>query len=276
MSDQEDIAPHVNLNKIQPGVPVKSSYYIAELQEKTAKNGNTYCDIILQDKTGRMSCKFWDQAHEVQAKQFVFIEGRGDSYNGNKQVIAEEIYVLTEDQVDMLDFYASLENDEIKLLWSALKETIDRVSNTTGKLFINALLDKKHRALFKTAIAGIGELQSRKGMLLKETVAQLKSFYTMAESFELMPYEIDCGVAGLLTASLTKCLVYSTDGFTVELSRETMLFGFANLVILVILTLPNTKLFFIHTTSTISPTLYLQGLSIMYVSTSPSISTSCP
>lgn len=60
---------------------------LKKCDEKNAKNGSTYLDLILSDKTGEMSAKFWDYKGDglYETGMIVKVRGTIEQYNGHDQ-----------------------------------------------------------------------------------------------------------------------------------------------------------------------------------------------
>lgn len=85
---------------------------IKQCDVKTAKNGNSYLDLVLSDKEGEMYAKLWDYneySHgKYEANMFVKVRGTISKYNGNDQFRIERIRPVVEsDGVNIADYVKS-------------------------------------------------------------------------------------------------------------------------------------------------------------------------
>lgn len=85
---------------------------IKQCDVKTAKNGNSYLDLVLSDKEGEMYAKLWDYneySHDkYEANMFVKVRGTISKYNGNDQFRIERIRPVVEsDGVNIADYVKS-------------------------------------------------------------------------------------------------------------------------------------------------------------------------
>ncbi len=102
---------------------MKKSQFVKDLKEKesvaspflvkfsataTGKNGKPYMNLILMDKSGEIETRVWEDvaSHmgQVVRDAFVWVEGRCQSYQGRRQVVAERLQILREDEIEIKDY----------------------------------------------------------------------------------------------------------------------------------------------------------------------------
>lgn len=99
----------MNFKEIGNNGLVEGFAIIKQCDKKTAKNGNTYLDIVLADKDGEIFAKLWDYIEDVQGKfendMFVKVRGQISQYNGKDQFRIEKIRpVIAGDNVNVEDY----------------------------------------------------------------------------------------------------------------------------------------------------------------------------
>lgn len=82
----------MNLKSLQNGMS-EGFVLLKKCDEKNAKNGSTYLDIILSDKDGEMPAKLWDYKGEnlFETGMVVKIRGTVEQYNGHDQFRISQI-----------------------------------------------------------------------------------------------------------------------------------------------------------------------------------------
>ncbi len=102
---------------------MKKSQFVKDLKEKdlvsspflvkfcataVGKNGKPYMNLILMDKSGEVETRVWEDVAsymgQVVRDAIVHVEGRCQSYQGRRQVVAERLQVLREDEVEIKDY----------------------------------------------------------------------------------------------------------------------------------------------------------------------------
>lgn len=102
---------------------ITKSQYVRDLKEKetvsspflvkyaaigTDKNGKSFMNVILMDKSGEIEARVWEDvsryASSIVRDNFVHIEGRVQSYQGRKQLVINRAQGLREDEVEAKDF----------------------------------------------------------------------------------------------------------------------------------------------------------------------------
>lgn len=77
------------------------------------KNARAYMNLVLVDKTGECEARIWENipqyAGQAVRDQYVWIEGRSQSFQGRKQIVINRLIVLREDEVDTKDYIAESE-----------------------------------------------------------------------------------------------------------------------------------------------------------------------
>ena len=83
------------LSEIRSGESIDHFLLLTKLEEKTTRNGKSYLDLELGDKSVRLPAKMWDNIH--QAKQnldagiIVKVSGTMDTFNDQFQIKIDKI-----------------------------------------------------------------------------------------------------------------------------------------------------------------------------------------
>lgn len=146
----------MNFTEIGNNGQVEGFAVIKQCDRKTAKNGNTYLDIVLSDKSGEIFAKLWDYNEVSHGKyendMFVKIRGTILKYNGNDQLRIEKIRPVTNsDNVNVADYVKSADYDG-KEMFDSLVSKVSVFQDEELKKIVLYLLDSnKEKILFYPA-----------------------------------------------------------------------------------------------------------------------------
>lgn len=143
----------MNFKEIGNNGLVEGFAIIKQCDKKTAKNGNTYLDIVLADKDGEIFAKLWDYIEDVQGKfendMFVKVRGQISQYNGKDQFRIEKIRpVIAGDNVNVEDYVKTADYSGEDML-NFLLTTVNNFKDEELKIIVTYLLENnKEKILF--------------------------------------------------------------------------------------------------------------------------------
>lgn len=127
------------LESLHEGDNVNDIYFIKQKNSATTKNGKTYENIILQDKTGTMDGKIWEPnsagIDDFEAFDYVEINGQVTSFNGALQINIKRARYCREGEYDQSD-YMPVSKRNIEEMYSELIKYVDDIKNP----YLNKLL----------------------------------------------------------------------------------------------------------------------------------------
>lgn len=141
----------MNFTEIGKNGQVEGFAVIKQCDKKTAKNGNTYLDMVLSDKDGEVFAKLWDY-NEVSHGKYetdMFIKVRGVllKYNGNDQLKIERIRpVIDSDGVNIADYVKSADYTGEDML-SMLTSLVNGFSDEELKKIVLTMLSENREKL---------------------------------------------------------------------------------------------------------------------------------
>jgi len=145
-------------------------------QSAVTRNGKSYDNVILQDKTGTIDAKIWDPnsegIDEYDALDYIEVYGEVTSFNGALQVNVKRIRKCQEGEYSPAD-YLPMTPFSIEEMYSELLGLIDSVNN----LYLKKLLDMYFREdevfvkAFQKSSAAKSVHHSFVGGLLQHTLA---------------------------------------------------------------------------------------------------------
>lgn len=143
----------MNFNEIGNNGLVEGFAVIKQCDKKTAKNGNTYLDIVLSDKSGEIFAKLWDYNEVSHGKyendMFVKVRGLISQYNGHDQLRIEKIRpVIESDGVNVADYVKSADYSG-EDMFDFLLSTVNAFNDDNLKKIVTHLLkENKEKILY--------------------------------------------------------------------------------------------------------------------------------
>lgn len=156
---------------------------LKKCEEKKTKNGSTYLDIIIADKDGEMSGKWWDCpiGGVFQADMIVKIRGVVEQYNGRDQFRVSQMRPTnSEDQYDLSNLVPASEIGG-EQLFDMIRNKVMKFNDVELKNIVLTIIDSrkdklvKHPAAFRLHHAMVGGLMYHTMSMLKlaEAVASI-------------------------------------------------------------------------------------------------------
>lgn len=159
---------------IQDGDRVTGVYLCAEASLAQARTG-PYLRVKLQDRTGSIECRVWDDAERMTARfksgDYVRVDALANEYKGVVQLKLNAI-----DRVDDADVDASLfmktTRCDVPWMWNRLRELVNGMKDPHLRELLNRLLDNEDfAAKFRQAPAAMGNHHAWLGGLLEHTLS---------------------------------------------------------------------------------------------------------
>lgn len=162
-------------------------YFCKFKSSAVTKNGKSYDNVIIQDKTGTLDAKIWDPNNagiaDFDAMDYIEVYGEVTSFNGALQVNVKRVRKCAEGEYDEKE-YMPVSRKNIDEMFAELLKIIDSIQNT----YLNTLLkkffveDKAFAARFKKASAAKSVHHGFIGGLLEHTlsVTKLCDYYCTA------------------------------------------------------------------------------------------------
>lgn len=167
------------------GDKVKSTFLVIKKDTKKDKNGKYFCDLELQDWTGKISGKIWSDSinlidiNSFKKKDVVLVEGEvNESDKFGKQINIKKLSKIDEENIDYSDFiYISKRIDEesIKILSLELKKYIENIEDKYIKELLESIFnDQEFLEKFCYSTAALKNHHASVGGLLLHTISVTK------------------------------------------------------------------------------------------------------
>lgn len=179
------------IGSLKEGDVVREIYLCKVKRSAETRNGKSYDNLILQDKTGTLDGKVWDpNSHGIadySEKDFIDIMGEVTSYNGQLQMNIKQIRVADSDEYKAADYMPSSE----KSVDGMYEELLGFVEDIDNKYLKQAaeyyfVKDEAFIETFKGHSAAKSVHHGFAGGLLEHTLSILKLCRHMVGAYEVL------------------------------------------------------------------------------------------
>jgi len=172
------------LKDYHDGDRVYDVYLCKHKQAAVTKNGKTYLNVILQDKSGTLDAKVWDPnsagIEEFEPMDYIEVGGDVSSFQGALQISVKRVRVCHEGEYNPAD-YLPVSKKNIEGMYQELLAMIQSIKNPYLKELLEAFFVKDTDFIkkFKNSSAAKSVHHGFVGGLLEHTlsVAQMCEFY---------------------------------------------------------------------------------------------------
>ena len=162
-------------------------YFCKYKSTAVTKNGKSYDNVVLQDKTGTIDAKIWDPNNagiaEFDACDYIEVYGEVTSFNGALQVNIKRVRLCQEGEYNEAE-YMPVSKKNIEDMYAELLRMIGSIENTYLKQLLEAFFvkDTAFAERFKKASAAKTVHHGFIGGLLEHTlsVTKLCDYYCTA------------------------------------------------------------------------------------------------
>ena len=210
---------HVPISEIREGQRISQCFLVKRKAQRSTRTGDPYLEILLADRTGTLSARAWSEATQRYASQFdegefVFVEGRSETYRGNLQLIVESIRRTTDaereaGQIPGFDpalLVPSTEKD-VDEMWKDLQALAGVIEPESLRQLATDLLTK-HEAKFKEFPAAASKHHAYLGGLLEHTLEVARSVATYVEQNPDFGLHRGLAVAGAILHDIGKVVEF--------------------------------------------------------------------
>ena len=129
------------IEKIKAGDRVDDIFVLSEKTMAQKRDGNSFLNVALSDKTGTLKGVVWDNvpqvAATVKAGDFVRVRGSVSEYRGLRQFVVKEMAPAGGDGVDPGDFFAGPRRIRSKKCFKRLTDLTDAMADGHLKALFN-------------------------------------------------------------------------------------------------------------------------------------------
>ncbi|MBP5281937.1 MAG: HD domain-containing protein [Lachnospiraceae bacterium] len=175
------------LNELKEGDRISDIYLCKHKASAVTKNGKSYDNVILQDKTGTMDAKVWDPNSpgiaEFDAMDYIEVVGEVNSFMGSLQVNVKRVRICREGEYNPAD-YLPVSEKSIDGMFSELLGIIGSIQNEYLKQLLDSFFiqDQDFIKAFRMSSAAKAVHHGFVGGLLEHTlsVTKLCDYYCTA------------------------------------------------------------------------------------------------
>jgi len=210
--------------ELQTGDKVKSTFLVTRKDTKKDKNDKYFCDLELQDMTGKIAGKIWSESIKVidinsfKKKDVVFVEGEVKDWSG-RQIFIKNLKKVDEKDIDysVYDFKGRIIDEKSKgILIDNLKSYVDNSENIYIKTLLKDFFDdEKFLEKFCNSTAAVKNHHASVGGLLLHTisVARICEFIVDTYDKENKSINKDLLFCGAILHDIGKTIGYSVENF---------------------------------------------------------------
>ena len=130
--------------ELAEGERIVSHFLVQSKQLLTTKSGKPYISMILQDRTGSVSAKLWDNALDFndtfKVNEVIKIDANVELYNKELQLVIRRLRASEMDETDLSDFLPHADGD-IDEAFLELKAYAEKVANPCLKALLENFFD---------------------------------------------------------------------------------------------------------------------------------------
>lgn len=175
------------INEYKEGDRISDIYLCKHKQAAVTKNGKSYENVILQDKTGTIEAKVWDPNSpgiaDYDAMDYIEVIGEVNNFNGALQVNVKRIRVCREGEYNPAN-YLPVSEKNIEEMFQELLQLIGSIENTYLKQLLESFFveDEEFIKKFKKSSAAKAVHHGFVGGLLEHSlsVTKLCDYYCTA------------------------------------------------------------------------------------------------
>lgn len=172
------------IKEYKDGDRIFDIYFCKFKSSAVTKNGKSYDNVIIQDKTGTLDAKIWDPNNagisDFDAMDYIEVYGDITSFNGALQVNVKRVRRCEEGEYDEQE-YMPVSSRNLDEMYAELLALIDSIENTYLKTLLQKFFveDQAFAQRFRKASAAKTVHHGFIGGLLEHTlgVAKLCDFY---------------------------------------------------------------------------------------------------
>ena len=178
----------VFVSELTDNSAVETTFLAAAKSVRETRNGDPYLCITLQDKTGTIEARGWDDAEQLEARfdadDFIAVRGRVSSYRGELQITVNDVERIDDSRVELSDYLPHSRWSRGQL-FDALRSLVQRhVNSEEIRRFLFALLDDDAWSeRFSKAPAAVSNHHAYLAGLLEHTLSMARLAVTMGRHY---------------------------------------------------------------------------------------------
>ena len=135
---------HLFVKDVKPGMQINDIYMVSQPVLRNTTKGDLYIAMYLSDRTGKLNARMWQATealyNQIPAEGFLQIRGKSELYQGNLQLVLNDLVVVRADQINLAEYMPRTDKDVAKL-FAEVKEMLGAVKNPGLRGLIKEFLD---------------------------------------------------------------------------------------------------------------------------------------
>lgn len=182
------------INEFSEGEKVVAQFLVQSKQLLTTKSGKPYISLILQDKTGSIAGRVWDNAAQFydgfKTNDVIKVDGTVELYNRELQIVIRRLRQSEADEIDLSDFVPRSAYD-IDEMFLELRSYIESIENPHLKALLDGFFqDEPFAEKFKSAPAARNIHHVCVGGLLEHTLSTTQICEYLTTHYEGLDNEL--------------------------------------------------------------------------------------
>lgn len=198
--------PVIRVAEIERGDVVDGLLMVDAANFKQTKNGKPFMQLVLRDRSGKIRALKWDADRDlyrsIRVSDIVAVRGRVEEYQGNPQLILDDIRVMPRAAVPS-DAFIPKGNADTAELWETLHRAVMDVANPGLRQLLDSFLNDPELAEgLRTWPAGRTLHHAHRGGLLEHIVSIIGAAKHLARHWPQL--DIDLLTAGAILHDIGK------------------------------------------------------------------------
>lgn len=238
--ESEPQEPHEFIKHLVIGDNFCGIYYVSDVFEKAARNGNIYSDWKLRDKSGEAFVRHWGEANGAKRGNWVAVLGHVEEYNGSPQILADKIEVCDQPEPSEMSNYRPVSEtkaedfEKYEKYRDRVYELCDEIGDKTCALILEQVFDIDMLKRVKASPNSNKPYYGMDGGLLAHMAKITYSVGGLASLYGLSPLCTAVGVTAGLLYRVGAVDAFEMDTCSAEFSTNGKLIGVNNLSLSII------------------------------------------
>jgi len=192
---------HIMVKEMQEGQRISQCFLVKQKTQRVTRTGDPYLEILLADRTGTVPARAWAEVTQRYGTQFgegefVFVEGRTETYRNSLQIIVEsirrlEVYEGEIGKIPGLDLSLLVPTSEqdIEKMWHRLQGLVETLEPPQLRRLTAGILEANAES-FKKFPAAIQYHHAYLGGLLEHTLEVAKGASQFVKDYPGLNYSL--------------------------------------------------------------------------------------
>jgi 3'-5' exoribonuclease len=182
------------ISELTEGERIVAAFLVKSKQLLTTKSGKPYLSLLLQDKTGSVSARVWDNAEEFyetfKTNDVIKVDATVELYNRELQLVIRRLRPSSSDEIELADFVRRTGHD-IDEMFLELRSYVEGIDNPHLRALLQSFFeDDKFVKEFTTAPAARNIHHVCVGGLLEHTLSTVRICEYLTTHYEQLDADL--------------------------------------------------------------------------------------